>query len=110
MTIESDNVLDEIKSELARSIRKHPISSWPDGTTGAPCSLRDVDDTRMSLVLRQEILRFLEKESLATWLSVLLCEVHEAASETDPARLRAELIQVANVCVRWVLDIDSRAR
>jgi len=44
----------------------------------------------------------------ATWEMILLEEVWEALAETDPVKLRAELIQVAAVAVAWVEDIDSR--
>lgn len=44
----------------------------------------------------------------ATWLGILLEEVFEAAVESDPARLRAELIQVATVCAAAVYDLDRR--
>jgi hypothetical protein len=42
------------------------------------------------------------------WDGILLEEVYEALAEADPARLRAELIQVAAVCAAWIADIDSR--
>lgn len=42
------------------------------------------------------------------WLPILLEEVFEAASETDPDRLRVELIQVAAVCAAWLYDLDRR--
>lgn len=43
-----------------------------------------------------------------TWADVLAEEVTEAFEERDPARLRAELIQVAAVALRWIDAIDSR--
>jgi len=43
-----------------------------------------------------------------TWLDVLREEVAEAFAESDPARLRAELIQVAAVAVAWAEAIDRR--
>ncbi|MFZ3558139.1 hypothetical protein [Streptomyces sp. BH055] len=42
------------------------------------------------------------------WDGILLEEVYEALAESDPAKLRAELIQTAAVCAAWVADIDSR--
>ncbi|MFC8008893.1 hypothetical protein [Streptomyces cinereoruber] len=42
------------------------------------------------------------------WSLILLEEVYEALAETDRARLRAELVQVAAVCAAWVRDIDQR--
>ncbi|MFF0295572.1 hypothetical protein ACFYST_06175 [Kitasatospora sp. NPDC004614] len=40
------------------------------------------------------------------WTGILLEEVYEAVAEADPAKLRAELIQVAAVCAAWVHDLD----
>ncbi|WP_199800656.1 hypothetical protein [Streptomyces marianii] len=42
------------------------------------------------------------------WSLILLEEVYEALAETDPAKLRAELIQVAAVCAAWIHDLDTR--
>jgi hypothetical protein len=44
-----------------------------------------------------------------TWRDILCEEFNEALAESDPAALRAELIQVAAVCAGWVQDIDRRA-
>jgi len=43
-----------------------------------------------------------------TWRHILAEEVFEALAETDPERLREELIQVAAVAVSWVEAIDRR--
>lgn len=43
-----------------------------------------------------------------TWADILTEEVAEAEAERDPARLRAELVQVAAVCAAWIADLDSR--
>ncbi|MFE3762304.1 hypothetical protein ACFXPI_11125 [Streptomyces sp. NPDC059104] len=43
-----------------------------------------------------------------TWADVLDKKVAEAKAERDPARLRAELIQVSAVCAAWVSDLDRR--
>jgi hypothetical protein len=43
-----------------------------------------------------------------TWADVLAEEVAEAFAERDPAKLRAELLQVAAVCAAWIHDIDTR--
>lgn len=48
-------------------------------------------------------------KGIVTFRDILACEVAEAFAEEDPARLRAELIQVAAVAVQWVEAIDARA-
>ena len=44
-----------------------------------------------------------------TWADILAEEVAEVEAERDPAKLRAELVQVAAVCAAWIADLDSRA-
>lgn len=43
-----------------------------------------------------------------TWELILAEEFWEAVAEADPAKLRAELIQVAAVAVAWAEAIDRR--
>lgn len=45
----------------------------------------------------------------STMAAVLLEEVFEALAESDDAKLRAELVQVAAVAAKWVQIIDARA-
>lgn len=45
-----------------------------------------------------------------SWDRVLLEEVFEALAETDPAKMRTELIQVAAVAVKAVEEIDREAQ
>lgn len=45
-----------------------------------------------------------------TWSLVLLEEVLEAIAESDPQRIREELVQVAAVAIRWAGAIDGRKR
>ena len=42
------------------------------------------------------------------WRDILQEEVSEAFAESDPALLRAELVQVAAVCAQWIMAIDRR--
>jgi hypothetical protein len=43
-----------------------------------------------------------------TWTAILLEEVFEALAEDDPAKLRAELVQVAAVAAGWAEAIVRR--
>lgn len=45
-----------------------------------------------------------------TWSAILVEEVGEALQTDNPAKLRAELIQVAAVAVAWVECIDQRSK
>jgi hypothetical protein len=103
-----DNVLAEVAQERARQEAKWGVQDLPDGTgplemeswlpydydglaeiaKEACDAARDADDRRMSLVLLEE--------------------VFEAMAEDEPVRLRAELVQVAAVAVKWAQMIDRR--
>ncbi|WP_306366987.1 hypothetical protein [Nocardiopsis sp. CC223A] len=43
-----------------------------------------------------------------SWRSILAEEVAEAFAESDPHRLRTELVQAAAVIAAWVHDLDRR--
>lgn len=43
-----------------------------------------------------------------TWSDILLEEVFEALAESDPVKLRTELVQVAAVAQQWAEAIDRR--
>lgn len=43
-----------------------------------------------------------------TWADILLEEVTEALAETNTARIREELVQVAAVAQAWIAAIDRR--
>lgn len=49
------------------------------------------------------------KEGGASWTDILLEETFEALAESDPKKLRAELVQVAAVAMAWVEAIDRRS-
>ena len=51
---------------------------------------------------------FAARAGTLTWRHILTEEVREAYAESDPVKLRAELIQVAAVAVKWVRMIDAR--
>ncbi|SDI43397.1 ADP-ribose pyrophosphatase YjhB, NUDIX family [Nonomuraea jiangxiensis] len=72
----------------------------PDGTGGA-ARVADAD------LARQETDESGRTGTL-TWRHILAEEVLEAFAESDPDRLRAELIQAAAVAVKWVQSLDRR--
>lgn len=54
-----------------------------------------------------EIAEALKSRAAESWFEVLYEEVWEVAAETDPKRLRAELLQVACVALNWIGVIDA---
>jgi hypothetical protein len=94
-------VLDEVAAELRRAEAKFPDQHLPDGG-GDPrwAELRDAQRAKTDRKLA---------DGTATWLDVVLEETYEAFAEVDPVLLRAELVQVAAMAIRWINDIDQRA-
>lgn len=92
-------VVQDIRNERERQEAKFPDQHLPDGTHER---------------FRWQAIRYRDATDEAagtgglTWRHILLEEVFEALTETDPGKLREELIQSAAVIVRWVEDIDSR--
>lgn len=106
----SADVLEEVSQERGRQENKWGQQDHPDGTRDDRRMLRDVTQPTwgtMSHAARIVTNTAAEDGSLE-WLDVLFEEVAEAFAESDPARLRAELIQVAAVAVAWVEAIDRR--
>ncbi len=93
-------VLEEVFQERAKQTYKWGVQNYPNGTGGD----QDVD-----LAERYTASCDIARENgMGTWKHVLREEVYEAFAEADPAKLRAELIQVAAVAVAWVEAIDRR--
>lgn len=94
-------VLEDIATERDRQEERFGEQNHPDGTGG------------WYLGYRARAMRTMcDAATLAgclKWRDVLLEEVYEALAESDPARLREELIQVAAVAAAWVEAIDRRA-
>src|ERR1043165_159487 len=98
--ITSPSVLDEVAAEGRAIDAKWGEQNHPDGTGYWPREF-EVEAAR-------EECKAAAKYGYLTWRHVLREEVAEAFAETDPAAIRAELIQVAAVAVAWVEAIDRR--
>jgi hypothetical protein len=94
-------VLEEVRGERYAQDEKWGEQNHPDGT-GRP------DDAWVADAVRERC-EAAFAEGRGTWRDVLTEEFQEALAETDADKLRAELIQVAAVCVAWVEAIDRRA-
>lgn len=114
----TDVVLNQVLAERGRQFAKHGDQSHvPDGTGPAEI-LRDLPvhqaAARMDHLAawargRTDAHAHAGGDGTVTFADILLEEVFEALGEDDPARLRAELLQVAAVAVQWVETIDARA-
>ena len=85
--------------------RRNQDATWgeqnhPDGT-GFPW--------HRTLALRaQDSCERATRTGSLTWRDILWEEVAEAFAESDPERLRAELIQVSAVAASWIEAIDRK--
>jgi hypothetical protein len=91
----------EIWEERRRAEEKFPGQHLPDGTG------QEYD--RLVADLARKTTKARAADGTVTWRDVLIEEVFEAFAESDPERLRTELVQIAQVAVRWAEDIDRGA-
>jgi hypothetical protein len=119
-------VLAEVSAERARQDAKwgeqnHPDGSGPRVSLASPILGSPSDRWGDRAGVHLAIMSELRDNAVATtderattgeltWRDILLEEVFEAFAEADPARLRAELIQVAAVATQWVEAIDRRSK
>ena len=90
---------EEIVFERIRQEEKFPDQGdLPDGTGG--------EHSRM--VARMARHQCEDMGAAVTWKAILREEYAEAMAEEETAKLRAELIQVAAVCVKWIEHLDRR--
>jgi len=94
-------ISQEVLNERTRQDSLWGEQNHPDGT-GAP------EDIALANLSRARYERASEYGQL-TWKHVLDEEVGEVFQETDPAKIREELVQVAAVAMAWVAAIDRRA-
>jgi hypothetical protein len=97
-----DVVYLELEAERLAQDARWGEQNHPDGTGGEE-RRRDAEWARANCQ-RAAI------EGTVTWADILEEEALEALAESDPARLREELVQVAAVAVAWVECLDRMRR
>lgn len=96
-----NGIFDQIDDECDASTNIHGDQSHlPNGTAWA----RD----RVMADLARAGCDQARDDNRITWRHILEEEVREAFAEKDPALLRAELVQVAAVAVKWIDAIDRK--
>lgn len=106
-----DDVLAQVRAERARQEAKFPEQHLPS-IPAAAIGNRTILHGRYLLTDERQAKAKVERLARAgslTWLDVLieeLAEAMEAAAFEPDANLRAELVQVAAVAVRWIEDLD----
>lgn len=91
-------LVSEIVRERLRQEKKFPNQILPNGTSDAFVAKAN---------LAKNICKFAVAISELTWFDVLHEEFWEAMAETDPTKLRDELVQVAAVACRWIEALDA---
>jgi hypothetical protein len=110
------SVLHEILQERLRQNEKwgeqnHPDGTGPETTPIAEIMRGTVVNSHYALGLSFQAKSTTDEHAAVgtvTFSDILLEEVFEALAESDPAKLRAELVQVAAVATQWVEAIDRR--
>lgn len=109
-------VLEEIAAERAAQDARWGEQNHPDGTgTNWVDQIRPAfgwsgPEAEHAAELARNDCQRAARRGEATWLRILREKMVEAYAETDPAKLRAELIQVAAVAAAWAEAIDRRER
>lgn len=108
-------VLRDVRAERARQFAKYGTNERLDDGTGPEVRWLSLylnpaadDAGEIQTALRSDYELYEELHGDPTWMHMVREEVAEAFAETEPARLRAELIQVAALCVSWAEKIDAR--
>lgn len=92
-------VLNEVGAERAAQDARWGTQEFPDGTG---------EEFRGDADAARDRCRAAGRAGELTWRHVLAEEFFEALAESDPRRLRAELVQTAAVAVQWVQALDRR--
>lgn len=102
------SVIGEVVAERGRQDAKWGEQNHPDGTGASWPAIFKHPFSTCATVAKLQV----DHEATigrSNYTSILLEEVFEALAETDPGKIREELIQVAAVATQWVEAIDRRA-
>ena len=91
--------LRDLMNERVRQIRKFGVQHHPDGTHPS---------YHFEAVRARTATNAAAMDGSLTWEHILEEEFYEAMAETEWPLLRAELVQVAAVCLAWMEDGDER--
>ncbi|MFD0687443.1 nucleoside triphosphate pyrophosphohydrolase [Actinomadura fibrosa] len=92
-------VLSDVADEREAQDRMWGVQEFPDGS-GPEFTPRAEDAKRECGEAAAD--------GRLTWRHILAEEFFEALAESDPARLRNELVQTAAVAVKWIQSLDRR--
>lgn len=93
-------ILDDIVRERDAQDALFGVQDLPDGT-GGPVMVDRANEARVQC-------DYLFSVGAGDFRAVFLEEVYEAMAESDPTKLRAELVQAVAAGVKWLEAIDRR--
>lgn len=109
---QTEQVLADVGAERARQFERYGDNSdleWGSGPeTRWLLPYTDASAERVEDHLRGDYEDYEEELGAPTFVHLVREEVAEAFKESDPVRLREELIQVAALAVSWVEKIDAK--
>ena len=94
-------VFDDVAAE-----REAQVAQW--GDQQLPFGTGSAQDQLLARAYRDTTQKH-DADGTVTWRDVLLEEVFEAMAESDPGKLRDELVQVLAVGTKMIEDIDRNA-
>lgn len=101
-------VLGDVEKERARQAAKYGSNDDLKDGTGLSAQWLQPIYTGNARRIEQRFRDEYVLHAKPTWMHLVREEVAEAFMESDPERLREELIQVAALCVSWCEKIDGR--
>jgi hypothetical protein len=111
----TQRVLNDVAAERGRQVRRYGDNDdLEDGTgpnvrwLGRYCLTESDPAKQIELSVRSDYEEHERENGKPTWMHLVREEVAEAFAESDPTRLRAELIQVAALAVSWIEKLDAR--
>lgn len=99
-TSDAAHVLVEVEGERLRQLFKWGVQNHPHGSIGTSDDRAAADRAKARCQANGP--------GEDNWRDILDEEVAEAYAALTDAELRAELVQVAAVCVAWIETIDRR--
>ena len=107
------DILVALLAELERAETKFPDQHLPSGTGDDAWEWPDefylmghVNPADLLAARARALVNRGLENGTANWRQVLTEEVAEAFAERTPERLRAELLEVACVALRWIADLE----
>lgn len=108
------DVLAEVSAERAQQFDQYSTNeNLEDGTGPNAVWVSPItywSASHIEKMFREDYETYEALTGAPTWMHLVREEVAEAFAETDQERLRAELIQLAALCVSWVEKMDTRPK